>query len=124
MTEAAQPEEREEQEQELVPETVWDEYDGQHVVVQLKKNYIAVTAPGIPAEGRLENGELSFLQTPVIAGIFRVKTDKRGVVRVTMLLNDPDQEKDSKVRADLDPDLIAFVTVTPMTQPKSQIVKP
>lgn len=123
MTEAAEQEDQE-QEQEHLPETVWDEYEGQHVVLQLKMPYVAVTAPGIPAQGRLENGELQFLQTPVMSGIFRVKTDKRGEVRVTMLLNDPDEEKASKVRADLDPDLIAFVTVTPMPQPKSQIVKP
>lgn len=125
MTEAAeQHEEQEEQPQEKVPETVWDEYDGQHVVLQLKIPYFAVTAPGVPAQVAGEDGIPQFLQLPVMAGILRVKTDKRGDVRITMLLNDPDQEKASKVRADLDPALIAIVTVTPMPQPKSQIVKP
>lgn len=128
MTEAAKHEDGQEpeegQEAAGIPETVWDEYDGQHVVLQLKIPYFAVTAPGVPAQVAGRDGVPQFLQLPVMSGIFRVKTDKRGDVRVTMLLNDPDEEKNSKVRADLDPDLIAVVTVTPIPKPQSQIVAP
>lgn len=124
MTEAAEQAIEEESEQEKIPETVWDEYDGQHVVLQLKVPYVNVTAPGIPAQIAGEDGVPQFLQLPLMVGIFRVKMDKRGAVRITMLLNDPDETKNSKVRADLGPELIAFVTVTPIPQPKSQIVAP
>lgn len=104
-----------------LPETVWDEYDGKRVVVQLKLSYCAVTAPGVPVGGLGENGIPQFLQVPMLAGIFRVKRDKAGSLRVTMLINDPDENKNALVRVDLDSALIAFVTVTPDSQ-ESKIV--
>lgn len=113
-TEAADPEAS-------LPETIWDEYDGKHVVVQLKIAYCAVTAPGVPVGGLGENGAPQFLQVPMLAGIFRVKRDRSGDLRITMLINDPDENKNSLVRVDLDSVLIAFVTVTPDTR-ESKII--
>lgn len=105
-----------------LPETVWDEYDGKRVVVQLKLSYCAVTAPGVPVGGLGENGIPQFLQVPMLAGIFRIKRDKAGSLRVTMLINDPDEnKKNALVRVDLEPALIAFVTVTPEAQ-ESKII--
>ena len=102
-----------------LPLTVWDEYDGHHVVLQLKIPYFAVTAPGVPASVEGPDGSRQFLQLPVMAGILRVKSDQKGGVRITMLLNDPDEAKNTKVRADIDPDLIAMVSVTP-EEPQQQ----
>lgn len=98
-----------------LPETVWSEYEGQHVVVQLNRPYLAVTAPGIPAKIETANG-IEFLPIPMLSGILRVKKDQRGVYRVTMLINDPDENKKSKVRVDIDLELIDMVTVTPLEQ--------
>lgn len=123
MTEAAETEEMETtaEEETPLPDTVWDEYDGQHVVLQLNRPYIAVTSPGVPAQVPMEGGGTQFLQIPLMAGIFRVKKDQRGGVRITMLMNDPNERKSTKVRADLNPDLIDLVTIT---QEASNIVQP
>jgi hypothetical protein len=114
MSKAAEQYEEEAQEEEdeapapvAVPDSVWAEYVGQEVCLQLNQPYFAVTSPGVFA--RLPDG--SFIQLPLLMGQFGLKTDARGNVRITMIMKDPDENNHTLVRADLDPKMVAVVSV-------------
>lgn len=101
--------------------SIWDEYIGQYVCVQLKKPYFVITSPGHPCVQEYEDGSKGHINVTVIAGILGVKKDDFGNVRVTMQMKDPDDNKNTPVRADFDPALIDVVTVTPL---ESRIITP
>lgn len=109
-------------EHEKFPDTVWDEYRGQYVAVQLREPYIGITRPGQPAKVETDQG-LQFLNLPLLVGIFDVKKDARGMVRITMLTRDPDESKaqeGAQVRIDMPQEMIGPISVT--SPPKSPIV--
>lgn len=97
------------------PDTVWDEYVGQYVCVQLSQPYLAVTHPGQPAKVQTQRGDevgFEFLPFPMLVGIFGIKKDQRGDVRITMLIRDPDEAKTGMVRVDLPPEMVGPISVT------------
>lgn len=102
-----------------LPETVWDHYVGQRVCLQLKLDYVSVTAPGVFAQ--VAPGE--FLKLPLLVGIFGVQRDKMGNVRVTMTIPDPDSNKKTLVHTSLDPVAIFAISVT-QEQEESRIIQP
>lgn len=113
------------------PDSVWDEYEGQYVVVQLVSPYFAVTHPGQPAQVRVEREDgsagVDFLPMPLLVGVLSVKKDRRGDVRVMITTRDPDTEKakaGAAVRVDLPPDMIGPISVTspPEDQSESPII--
>lgn len=110
---------------ELLPHTVWDEYVGQFVCIQLKRPYFVITAPGRPAMQETTDGVVH-INVTVVAGIFGLKKDQVGNVRATLTMRDPDQNKKTPVRAEFDPALFDVITVTPIEQPqpKSNIIMP
>jgi len=115
-----------EQHESQYPDTVWDEYVGQYVSVQLIDHYIGITQPGQPARVQTDQG-LQLLTLPLVVGIFGVKKDARGGVRVTILTKDPDESKaanGAQVRVDLPTDMIGPISITspPDTAPESKII--
>jgi hypothetical protein len=107
-------------EREYVPETVWDHYIGQRVCIQLKVDYVNVTAPGMFAQ--LAPGE--FLRMPLLVGICGVQKDQQGNVRVTVLLKDPDSNKNTLIHTSLDPSAIFAISVAQGTEEESRIITP
>lgn len=113
---------------EKLPDSVWDEYVGQHVCLQLSAEYLSVTAPGTFARVNTPQGA-QFLRLPIMQGIFNLKKDKRGELRVTMTMPDPNENTNGFVRADIDPSYIFACSVVgnppaEEEQPKSIIVTP
>lgn len=98
--------EKQEQEQQQKKST-WDDYVGQIVCLQLKLDYFAVTQPGNFA--RSQNGD--FIHLPLLKGVFGLKKDDFGSLRVTMLTKDPDETQKTAVLIDIDPAMIAYASV-------------
>jgi hypothetical protein len=101
-----------------LPDTVWDEYIGQIVCVQLKMDYVSVTAPCTFAQ--MAPGE--FLKLPLAKGLFGVQRDTRGNVRVTLMMNDPDPNRSTLVHTSFDPAAIFAISVTQAEEEKPRII--
>lgn len=103
-----------------LPDSVWDQYIGQRVCVQLKLEYFNVTAPGVFAKIAPDQ----FLTAPLIVGILGVQRDRRGEIRVTLLMKDPNPELSTLVHTSLDPVGIFSVSVAQEQPEPSRIIQP
>lgn len=90
-----------------VADSVWDEYDGQFVYVELKAPYCAVSNVSgfCIVEGQ-------FLRHGLMQGIMKVKKDARGDIRLTIQSKDPAEGEPGFVRYDFEPELVLNITVT------------
>lgn len=143
----------EEQEQELeqeeeresattyLPPSVFDRYHGHHVMVQLKREWIPVTYPGVPHAQLVklrpdepvpekfdpnkslesQNVARKAYSLPVIFGQCNLDKDGRGGVRVVIARPDPDESRSNMLIVSLHPDAIDSIT---LTTEESRIVEP
>lgn len=100
--------EEEQTTKEQLPETVWDEYHGQHVCIQLDRPYYAVTTPGVFAI--TEEGKV--LSVPVMTGLLRIKKDAQGEVRLLVEMADPKQGVQTRVRSEIHPRMVDSISIT------------
>lgn len=96
-----------------------EEYDGVHVVAQLKSVYFSVRSPGVciplMADGQpmdMENPKpiAGFHKMPFVQGTARIKSDEQGNYRMVIRTPDPTGSGDF-VHVDLDPEMIDSVSV-------------
>jgi len=90
--------------------SIWDEYCGKYVFVQLAAEYVAVANPGLFVSVETQQGP-QLLRTPLLQGIWNVKKDERGNTRVLLTISDPNPEEEAVIRVDLDPKYIFSVSV-------------
>lgn len=114
------PEKVQEVTQDDLPDSVWDRYIGQRVCIQLKLDYFNVTSPGVFAQ----TAPGQFLTAPLLLGILGVQRDKRGGIRVTVTMNDPNPEIGTLVHTSLDPVSIFAITVVQEQPEPSRIIHP
>jgi hypothetical protein len=103
-----------------LPDSVWDRYIGERVCIQLKLDYFNVTSPGVFAQ----TAPGHFLTAPLLVGIFGVQRDKRGGIRVTVTMKDPNPEVNTLVHTSLDPISILAITVAQEQAQQSLIIQP
>lgn len=98
-----------------------DEYEGQHVVVQLKGVYYSVRSPGtiIPLgpDGKpvdltkpVSGPIAGYHQMPAIQGSARIKRDEFGNVRLVVQTPDPGGAN-GFLHVDMEPDAIDLITI-------------
>jgi len=90
--------------------SIWDEYIGQYVFVQFSEEYVAVANPGLFLTVQTPQG-LQLVRTPLLEGIFNVKKDDLGNIRVILTIKDPNPEEEAVVRVDLDPKYIFSISL-------------
>lgn len=114
------PEKTHEVTREDLPDSVWDQYIGQRVCIQLKLDFFNVTSPGVFAQ----TAPGQFLTAPLLLGIFGVQRDKRGAIRVSLTMKDPNPEVSTLVHTSLDPVSIFAITVAQEQPEPSLIIHP
>lgn len=107
---------------------VFDQYDGENIVVQLREVFMAVTAPGILGQMQTTvdtpDGPKQSIQpitTQALPGVCKIVKDERGNVRLRLQYNDPNPKSSALVSSDFDPEDIFAISIVKESE-KSSII--